>query len=82
MSAPIERMHRAQALLDDPMFQEAFETVEKAIIDKLKSGATPHDAELLMAWRTIPKLKGWFVGVIQTGKIELHDEQQKEARKK
>jgi hypothetical protein len=82
MTQPIERMHRAQALLDDPMFQEAFDVVEKAIIAKLKAGASDTDAELLLAWRVLPKLKGWFVGVIQTGKIELNDEQVKEARKK
>lgn len=82
MKQPIERMHQAQRLLDDPTFQEAFTAVEKAIVEKLKTGATAQDAELLMAWRTLPKIKGWLIAQINTGKIELHDEKIKEARKK
>jgi len=80
-AGPVERMHQAQALLDDPMFKEAFDAVEAAIVAKLKSGATDKDAEWLLSLRLMAKIKGWIVGQIQSGKVELHEEKLKELRK-
>lgn len=80
MTDPIARMHNAQRLLDDPLFQEAFAKVEEAILEKLKGHATPMDAELLIALRMVPKVKGWLIGQIQTGKIELNERNQKERK--
>ena len=82
MTSPIERMHNAQRLLDDEMFKEAFDAVEAAIVAKLKSGATDKDSEWLLSLRLMAKIKGWIVGQIQSGKVELHEEKLKEARKK
>ena len=78
---PVERMHRAQALIEDELFQEAFTAVEKAIVEKLKSGATDKDSEWLLSLRLMAKIKAVLVGYIQTGKIELHDEKVKAERK-
>lgn len=72
MTDPVTRMHNAQRLLDDELFQEAFTKVESAILDQLKGPATPQDGELLMALRLLPKIKGWLIGQIQTGKVELN----------
>ena len=82
MMDPIQRKQRAEQLLADDMFQEAFSAVEGAIVARLKSGATDKDAEWLLSLRLMAKIKGWFVQQINTGKIELHEQQENEARKK
>ena len=71
MTDPITGMQNAQRLLDDPTFHEAFAKVEDAILAKLREPATPHDTELLMALRLMPKIKGWLIGQVETGKVEL-----------
>jgi hypothetical protein len=81
-AGPVERMHQAENLLADPMFNEAFTAVEAAIVAKLKSGATDKDSEWLLSLRLMAKIKGWVVGQIQSGKVELHEEKLKELRKK
>ena len=81
MMDPIQRKQRAEQLLADDMFQEAFNAVEKSIVDKLKAGTTPLDNEWLLSLRLMAKIKGWFVQQINTGKIELHEANEKEARK-
>ncbi len=68
---PITRAQNAQRLLDDDIFKEAMKAVEDAILDQLKGPATPHDSELLMAMRLVPKIKGWLIGQVETGKVEL-----------
>lgn len=78
----IDRMQRAQAMLEDELFNEAFTEIEKAIVNRLKLGATDKDAEWLLSLRLMAKIKGYFVGVAQSGKVELHEAQAKEARKK
>lgn len=74
---PIERMNRAQGLLDDPLFKEAFDVVERSIMDKLKSGKQANDDELLMLWRLLPKLKGFLKQAAESGKVEMHEEEQR-----
>lgn len=74
---PIERMHRAEGLLSDPLFIEAFEVVEKTILDKLKSGKQPNDEELLMLWRLLPKLKAYLKQAAESGKVEAFEEEQR-----
>ena len=79
---PIQRKQRAEQLLADDMFHEAFSAVEGAIVNRLKSGATDKDAEWLLSLRLMAKIKGWFVQQINNGKLELHEQEIKEARKK
>lgn len=74
---PIERMHRAEGLLSDPLFIEAFEVVEKTILEKLRSGKQPNDEELLMLWRLLPKLKGYLKQAAESGKVEMFEEEQR-----
>ena len=74
---PIERMNRAQGLLGDPMFIEAFEIVERSIVDRLKSGKQANDDELLMLWRLLPKLKGYLKQAAESGKLEAFEEEQR-----
>lgn len=78
MTDPITRAQEAQRLLDDPLLNEAFAAIENAILAQLKGPASPQDHELLMAMRLVPKIKGWLIGQVQTGKIELHEREQKE----
>lgn len=82
MIDPIQRKQRAEALLADDMLQEAFTAVEAAIVSKLKGGATDKDAEWLLSLRLMAKIKGWFVQQINTGKLELHEAEEAEKRKK
>jgi hypothetical protein len=81
-AGPVERMHQAESLLADPMFNEAFTAVEAAIVAKLKSGATDKDSEWLLSLRLMAKIKGWIVGQVQSGKVELHEEKLKEEQRK
>lgn len=74
---PIERMNRAQGLLDDPIFREAFDVVERGIVDRLKAGKQANDDELLMLWRLLPKLKGYIKTAAESGKVELYEEQER-----
>lgn len=78
MTDPIARGQDAQRLLDDPLLKEAFEKVEAAILDKLKGPATGQDMEWLLALRMVPKVKGWLIGCIQSGKVELQIREQEE----
>ena len=77
---PIERMNRAQGLLDDPLFKEAFEVVEKGIVDQLKSGNHGADVELLMLWRLLPKLKSFLKQAAESGKVEAFEEEQRKTK--
>lgn len=81
MTDPIARMQNAQRLLEDETFAEAFKAVESAILAKLKEPATPADGELLMALRLMPKIKGWLIGQVETGKVELAMREQEQKAK-
>jgi len=74
---PIERKQRAEQLLADDLFQEAFTAVEKAIVDRLKSGATDKDAEWLLSLRLMAKIKQVIIGYAQSGKLEAFEEEQR-----
>ena len=74
---PIERMNRAQALLDDPLFIEAFDIVERSIVDRLKAGRQANDDELLMLWRVLPKIKAYLKQAAESGKLEKFEEEQR-----
>lgn len=80
MTDPIARMHDAQRLLEDPLFNEAFVQVESTIMASLRGPATDRDAELLMALRLMAKIKGWIKGQVETGKVELFVQNQKETK--
>ena len=71
MTDPIARMHDAQRLLEDPLFNEAFAAIEKTIIDKLRGPANGHELELVMALRITGQIKGWIRGQMETGKVEI-----------
>ena len=71
MIDPIARSLDAQRLLDEPLLKEAFEAIEKTIIDKLRGPANGHELELVMALRLTGQIKGWIQGVVQTGKVEI-----------
>ena len=78
---PIERASRAQALLDDDLFKEGFDAVERAIIARLRAGATDKDAEWLLSLRLMEKIRGWFRQQVENGKVELHVQNEKERKK-
>ncbi len=75
----IRRAERAKQLLADPLIHEAFETIDRDIIDQW--GACPvRDVEgREMLWRlhmTSLKFKAIFEGFIQNGKVaELREKQ-------
>jgi hypothetical protein len=63
------------------LLKEAFDAVERGIVDKLRGSASEHDAEWLLSLRLLGKIKGWLMGQVQYGKIEL-DLRQKEDTKR
>lgn len=73
MTDPITRSHDAARLLEDPLFIEAVAAVDTAIIAELRGKPTANDPELLMALRTLAKVKNWIRGQMETGKVELHE---------
>ena len=76
MNDAIARSQDAQRLLDDPLLKEAFEAIDKSILERLRGKATPEDAELLMMLRVLAKLKATIHGWAQSGKVELHEREQ------
>jgi hypothetical protein len=81
MTNPIQRMHEAQRLIDDPLFNEALNAVETEIFRKLKGPSDGKEAEWLLALRLMGKVRAWVIGVIQTGKVELDEDQRKKKAK-
>ena len=71
MIDPIARSHDAARLLEDPLLKEAFDVIDAALIAELRGKPTGHDAELLMALRTLAKVKGWIKGQVESGKLEM-----------
>lgn len=71
MIDPIARSLDAQRLLDEPLLKEAFEAIEKTIIDKLRGPATGQELELVMALRLTGQIKGWIKGQVESGKLEM-----------
>jgi len=82
MTDPVARAQNAQRLLEDPLFQEAFEALEKNTIAILMASDGPRasDAEWLAVLRLLPRIKGWFIQQAQTGKVELYEREQKERK--
>ena len=81
MSNPIARMHDAQRLLEDPLLVDAFASIERTIIDKLRGPANGHEPELVMALRLMGQIKGWIKGQVETGKVELHMRDQEDLQR-
>ena len=80
MIDPVARSLDAARLLGEPLLKEAFEAIEKTIIDKLRGPANGHELELVMALRLTGQIKGWIQGVVQTGKVEMQLREQKEKK--
>lgn len=66
----LQRAHAAQRIMEDPLVIEAFETLEKSVIDAMKNGVELTADDLTRLWLTLRltgKLKAWFGGIIATG---------------
>ncbi len=67
---PEERERRAKALMSDPMFVEAFDTLKKELLGRWEhSGSTDIDAResIWLAIRLLDRIHGHIQSVIETG---------------
>ncbi len=69
---PQQRAEHASRLLEDPLVKEAFEMVEKQILDSWESCPARDVEGREYLWRflkTTRKFKDVFIGVIQSGRL-------------
>lgn len=67
-----DRGHRAKQLLENPLFQEAFDTIENTITEAWKhTGADEEDARrnAYLMQRLLRDLRQHFVSALSTGKV-------------
>ena len=63
------REHRAKALVDNPLFQEAFDVLRKDLMDRWEaSGSTELEAResIWLAMRLLDKLHGHIKSIVET----------------
>lgn len=74
MRDPIERAEHAQRLLDDELLNEAFASVDQAIIDRwLDSSVKDKDAhhELKLMHTLLKQVRGALTKALNDGKVEI-----------
>ena len=67
-----ERARRAQSLLNDPLIKEAFETLEKDLLDSWRNSGTS-DTEtresLWLAMRLLDRIHTHLQSILETGQM-------------
>lgn len=66
------RGFEAERVLNEPLLKEAFEQVEKGIVEAMKRvpmGDTKTQHELVLTLQLLGKVKGYIEEVVQTGKL-------------
>ena len=69
-----QRSERAKGLLGDPLMIEAFDSVQKTVIDALRTmpNLTAEDVmRLTIALRMTDKIRAWLETAAQSGKLDL-----------
>ena len=73
------REHRAKALVDNPLFQEAFDVLREDLMGRWQhSGSTDLEAResIWLAMRLLDRLHGHVTSIIETGHMnKILDEQ-------
>lgn len=66
------RGFEAERVLNEPLLKEAFESVERGLVDAMKRvpmGDTKTQHELVLTLQLLGKVKGYIEEVVQTGKL-------------
>lgn len=71
----------AQQLLDNPLFNEAFDTVEDVLVEGLRCGIKDKEAEArtVLAIEVLSRVKGMIVSYVNDGKISAFNERKKKS---
>jgi phosphomevalonate kinase len=67
-----ERLGRANALLNDPLFSEAFEVLKKDLLNRWESsGSTEVEAResIWLAMRLLDRIHAHITSVVETGRM-------------
>ena len=73
------REHRAKALLDNPLFQEAFEVLKEDLMNRWQhSGSTDLEAResIWLAMRLLDRIHGHINSIVETGHMTKMMEKQ------
>ena len=68
-----ERELRAKRLLDDPLFNEAFDTLRKDLMDRWNaSGSTEVEAResIWLAMRLLDRVYGHVTSIVESGRMD------------
>jgi hypothetical protein len=85
MKPEISRGEDAKRILDDPLFKESFDTVEKSLVASLRTVPLTDsglEREIVRSIQLLYRVRGYLEDVLSTGKLAALDEQQAEWRKK
>ena len=69
---PEEREGRAKSLLNDPLFNEAFNAIKEDLMNRWShSGSTESEARetIWLAMRLLDRLEGHFKSIVETGQM-------------
>ena len=67
-----EKIRRAKALLNDPLFKEAFEVLEKDLMGRwVNSGSTESEAResIWLAMRLLDRVQSHISSIVETGRM-------------
>lgn len=67
----IARGNAAKRIVEDKVFQDCFEELERQLFQKFKSPGLPEDdmTRLWLSVQMLGKIKSWFDGVVANGEI-------------
>jgi hypothetical protein len=85
MKPEISRGEDAKRILDDPLFKESFDTVEKSLVASLRTVPLTDaglEREVVRSIQLLYRVRGYLEDVLSTGKLAALEEQQAEWRKK
>ena len=68
----LRRAHAARRIMEEPLIVEAFEKLERGVIDTLKTTSNLEKEDLERLWitlRLIGKFREMFFGIIESGRM-------------
>ena len=80
MSPEIRRAEEAERLMNEPLLKEAFQTIEAAIVERMKRadvGDAKQHQDLIVTLQLLGKVKQHIKTVIDTGKMARVEEEKK-----
>jgi hypothetical protein len=83
MNPEISRGEDAKRILDDPLFKEAWDSVEKALVASLRTVPLTDAAlerEIVRSIQLLYRVRGYVEDVLSTGKMAAFEEQQQALR--